>query len=91
MISCFCSYSGSPETLRLKQLTSSNPKFDLTEHCLNLSPESTGEPEASEEPTAGTSLQYSEVMLDWVQEWDQKTKDLIKLDVLLYTEGKIHL
>ena len=82
-------FSGSPETLRLKQFTSSSPKFDLTEHCSNLSPVSSEESGASEEPVTGTNLLYSEVMLDWLQEWDQKTKDLIKLDALFYIEGTV--
>ena len=80
-------FSGSPETLRLKHLMSSSPKFDLTEHCTNLMSGSSEEPGASEEPISVTSQLYSEVMLDWLQEWDQKTRDLVRLDALLYIEG----
>ena len=73
--------------MRLKQLTGSSPKLDLSEHCSNLSPGTSEEPGASEESGTGTHLGYNEVMLDWVQEWDQKTRDLIKLDVVMYSEG----
>ena len=83
----FYPFSGSPETLRLKHLMSSSPKFDLTEHCSNLVSGSSEEPGASEEPTSVTSQLYSEVMLDWLQEWDQKARDLVRLDALLYIEG----
>ena len=83
----FYPFSGSPETLRLKHLMSSSPKFDLTEHCSNLVPGPSEESGASEESTSVTSQLYSEVMLDWLQEWDQKARDLVRLDALLYIEG----
>ena len=81
-------FSGSPETVRLRQLTGTSPKFDLAEHCSNLSPGMSEESaEVVVERETGTLLGYNEVMLDWVQEWDENTRDLIKLDVLLYTQG----
>ena len=84
-------YSVSPETVRLRQLASTSPRYDLAEHCSSLSPWTSEEsaPGVEEGETGLPQPGYNEVMLDWVQEWDKNTQDLIKLDVLLYKHGKL--